>query len=110
MTSGSASLSACVNKHQSTLLSGQDKQLLIALAGVDVSVPNVAVVSLAVCCKALKVCRVPAAVVHAFDGIRLKPASQVVLELPEHILAAHAQPSPNAAANEHTIPGELACV
>lgn len=84
-----------VSKHQLTLLSGQDKQLLIALAGMDVSVPNVAVVSLAVCCKALKVCRVPAAVVHAFDGIRLQPASQVVLELPEHILAAHAQPSPN---------------
>ena len=114
VTSGSAILSACVkctnldgsldgllpsypafykvcsrvNKHHFTLLSGQDKQLLIALAGMDVSVPNVAVISLAVCCKALKVCRVPAAVVHAFDGIRLQPASQKVLELPEHILAS----------------------
>ena len=44
------------NKHQSTPLSGQDTQLLLALAGMDVSVPNVALVSLAVCCRALKVC------------------------------------------------------
>ena len=67
-----------LTKHQSTLLSGQDKQLLVALAGMDVSVPHVAVVSLAVCCTALKLCKVPAAVIHAFDDIRLKPASQVV--------------------------------
>ena len=84
-----------LNKHQSTLLTGQDKQLLVALAGLDVSVPNVAVVSLAVCCNALKLCKVPAAVLHAFDDIRLRPANQVVLEMPEHVLAAHAQPSPN---------------
>ena len=36
-----------LNKNQSTLLSGHDKQLLVALAGMDVSVPHVAVVSLA---------------------------------------------------------------
>ena len=64
-----------LNKHQSILLSGQDKQLLVALAGMDISVPNVAVASLAVCCTALKLCRVPAAVIHAFNDIRLKPAS-----------------------------------
>ena len=93
-----------LNKHQSTLLSGQDKQLLIALAGLDVSMPNVAVVSLAVCCRALKHCRVPAAVLHAFDDIRLKPASQVVLELPEHMLAAYAQPSPNPVQLQMTTP------
>ncbi|KAL3160753.1 hypothetical protein ABBQ32_010661 [Trebouxia sp. C0010 RCD-2024] len=93
-----------LTKHQSTLLSGQDKQLLVALAGMDVSVPHVAVVSLAVCCRALKLCKVPAAVLHAFDDIRLKPASQVVLGLPEHILAAHAQPSPNPVQLQMTTP------
>ncbi|KAL3163440.1 hypothetical protein ABBQ32_009816 [Trebouxia sp. C0010 RCD-2024] len=93
-----------LTKHQSTLLSGQDKQLLVALAGMDVSVPHVAVVSLAVCCRALKLCKVPAAVLHAFDDIRLKPASQVVLGLPKHILAAHAQPSPNAVQLQMTTP------
>ena len=36
-----------LNKHQATLLSGQDNQLLVALAGMDVSVPNVAVVNVA---------------------------------------------------------------
>ena len=71
-----------LNKNQSTLLSGHDKKLLVALAGMDVSVPHVAVVSLTVCCRALKLCRVPAIVIHAFDDIRLKPASQVVLDLP----------------------------
>ena len=93
-----------LNKNQSTLLSGHDKQLLVALAGMDVSVPNVAVVSLAVCCRALKLCRVPAVVSHAFDDIRLKPASQVILDLPEHILAAHAQPSPNPVQLQMTTP------
>ena len=50
----SAFYRACsrLNKHQATLLSGQDKQLLVALASMVVSVPNVAVVSLAVCCRA----------------------------------------------------------
>ncbi|KAL3136159.1 hypothetical protein ABBQ32_007176 [Trebouxia sp. C0010 RCD-2024] len=62
------------------------------------------VVSLAVCCRALKLCKVPAAVLHAFDDIRLKPASQVVLGLPEHILAAHAQPSPNPVQLQMTTP------
>ncbi|KAL3152850.1 hypothetical protein ABBQ38_012165 [Trebouxia sp. C0009 RCD-2024] len=93
-----------LTKHQSTLLSGQDKQLLVALAGMDVSVPHVAVVSLAVCCRALKLCKVPAAVLHAFDDIRLQPASQVVLGLPEHILAPHAQPSPNPVQLQMTTP------
>ncbi|KAL3130221.1 hypothetical protein ABBQ38_008520 [Trebouxia sp. C0009 RCD-2024] len=93
-----------LTKHQSTLLSGQDKQLLVALAGMDVSVPHVAVVSLAVCCRALKLCKVPAAVLHAFDDIRLQPASQVVLGLPEHLLAPHAQPSPNPVQLQMTTP------
>ena len=93
-----------LNKQRSTLLSGQDKQLLVALAGMDVSVPHVAVVSLAVCCTALKLCRVPPAVLNAFDDIRLKPASQVVLGLPDHILAAHAQPSPNPVQLQMTAP------
>ncbi|KAL3131991.1 hypothetical protein ABBQ32_008615 [Trebouxia sp. C0010 RCD-2024] len=93
-----------LTKHQSTLLSGQVKQLLVALAGMDVSVPHVAVVSLAVCCRALKLCKVPAAVLHAFDDIRLKPASHVVLGLLEHILAAHAQPSPNPVQLQMTTP------
>ncbi|KAL3134575.1 hypothetical protein ABBQ38_006415 [Trebouxia sp. C0009 RCD-2024] len=84
-------VSSRLTKHQSTLLSGQDKQLLVALAGMDVSVPHVAVVSLAVCCRALKLCRVPAAVLHAFDDVRLKPASQVVLGLPEHPMHSPAQ-------------------
>ncbi|KAL3156177.1 hypothetical protein ABBQ32_012463 [Trebouxia sp. C0010 RCD-2024] len=61
----------------------------------DGSVPHVAVLSLAVYCRALKVCKAPAAVLHAVDDVRLKPASQVVLELPEQILAPHAQPSTN---------------
>ena len=56
------------------------------------------------CCRALKLCRVPAAVLHPFDEVRLKPASQVVLELPEHILAAHAQPSLNPVQLQMTTP------
>ena len=44
---------------------------------------------------ALKLCKVPAAVLHALHDIRLRPASQVVLEMLEHIVAAYAQPSPS---------------
>ncbi|KAL3135446.1 hypothetical protein ABBQ32_007627 [Trebouxia sp. C0010 RCD-2024] len=99
-----------LTKHlQSTLLSGQDKQLLVALAGMNVSVPHVAIVSLAVCCRALKLCKVPAAVLHAFADIRLKPASQVVLGLPEHILASHAQPSPHPVQLQMTSPFPVRC-
>ena len=43
----------------------------------------------------LKLCKVSAAVFHAFDDIRVRLASQVVLEMPEHILGTHAQPSPH---------------
>lgn len=42
-----------------------------------------------------KLCSVSAAVLHAFDDIRLQPASKVVLEQPEHMLATHTQPTPN---------------
>ena len=46
----------------------------------------------------------PVAVLHAFDDIRLNPASQAVLEQPEHILAAHGQPSPNPVQLQMTTP------
>ena len=63
-----------------------------AIAGMYVDVPDVAVVSLTVRCRALKLCKTPAVVVY---DIRSRPASQVILETLEHILAAHAQPSPS---------------
>ena len=44
---------------------------------------------------ALKLGKVPAAVLHALHDIRLRPANQVVLEMPEHIVAAYAQHSPS---------------
>jgi len=42
-----------------TMLTGLEKQLLVKLGGLDTSVPYVAAISLAVCCKALKVIRCP---------------------------------------------------
>ncbi|DBA88821.1 TPA: hypothetical protein ACH3X1_016439 [Trebouxia sp. C0004] len=83
-----------------TMLSGLDKQLLVKLGGLDTSVPNVATVSLAVCCKALKLARVPAAMLAAFEDIRLRPNSLTVLAFPDHVLAPYAQPSPNPVAHQ----------
>ena len=93
-----------LNKNHFTLLAGQDQQLLIKLGGLDHSVPNVAIISLAVCCQALKLCRLPTAAVDAFDEIRLRPASQIILDLPDHVLAACAQPSPNPVQLQMTTP------
>ena len=82
-----------------TMLSGLDKQLLVKLRGWDTSMPNVVTISLTVCCKALKVARVPAAMLPAFEDIRLRPNSMTMLAFPDHALAPYAQPSP--------IPGQL---
>ncbi len=78
-----------------TMLSGLDKQLLVKLGGLDTSVPNVATISLAVCCKALKLARVPAAMLAAFEDIRSRPNSMTVSAFPDHVLTPYAQPSPN---------------
>ena len=43
---------------------------------------------------ALKLGKVPT-VLHALHDIRLRPASQVVLQMPEHVVAAYAQHSPS---------------
>jgi len=64
-----------LNKNCFTLLAGLDKQLLIKLGGLDHNVPNVANISLAVCCQALKLCKLPTATLDAFDEIRFE-ASQ----------------------------------
>ena len=52
----------------------------------------------------LKLCKVSAAVFHAFDDIRVRLASQVVLEMPEHILGTHAQPSPHPVQRQMATP------
>ena len=87
-----------------TMLSGLDKQLLVKLGGLDTSVPNVATISLAVCCKALKLARVPAAMLAAFEDIRSRPNSMTVLAFPDHVLAPYAQPSPNPVQLQMTTP------
>jgi len=87
-----------------TMLSGLDKQLLVKLGGLDTSVPNVATISLAVCCKALKLARVPAAMLAAFEDIRSRPNSMTVLAFPDHVLAPYAQPSPNPVHLQMTTP------
>ncbi len=87
-----------------TMLSGLDKQLLVKLGGLDTSVPNVATISLAVCCKALKLARVPAAMLAAFEDIKSRPNSMTVLAFPDHVLAPYAQPSPNPVQLQMTTP------
>ena len=42
-----------------TMLTGLETQLLVKLGDLDTSMPNPAAISLAVCCKALKVFRCP---------------------------------------------------
>ena len=44
---------------------------------------------------ALKLGKVTAVVLHDLHDIRLRPASQVVLQMLEHIVAAYAQHSPS---------------
>ncbi len=87
-----------------TMLSGLDKQLLVKLGGFGTSVPNVATISLAVCCKALKLARVPGAMLAAFEDIRSRPNSMTVLAFPDHVLAPYAQPSPNPVQLQMTTP------
>ncbi|DBA82222.1 TPA: hypothetical protein ACH3X2_000496 [Trebouxia sp. C0005] len=87
-----------------TMLSGLDKQLLVKLGGLDTNVPNVATISLAVSCKALKIARVPAAMQAAFEDIRSRPNSMTVLAFPDHVLAPYAQPSPNPVQLQMTMP------
>ena len=86
------------------LLFGLDKQLLLKLGGLDVSVPNICVISLAVSCKVLKICKVSATMLAAFEDIRLRPDSMTVLGLPDHVLAPCAQPSPNPVQLQMTTP------
>ncbi len=61
-------------------------------------------ISLAVCCKALKLARVSAAVLVAFEDIKSKPNSMTVLAFPDHVLAPYAQPSPNLVHLQMTTP------
>ena len=62
--------SAASNKF--TMLPGLEKQLLVKLGGLDTSMMlNFAAISLAVYCKALKVTRVLAGMLAAFQDIRL---------------------------------------
>lgn len=87
-----------------TMLSGLDKQLLVKLGGLDTGMPNVATISLAVCCKPLKLARVPAAMLAAFEDIRSRASSMTVLAFPDHVLAPYAQPSPNLMQLQMTTP------
>ena len=87
-----------------TMLAGVDKQLLVKLGCLTTSMPNVATISLAVCCKALKLARVPAAMLAAFEDIRSRPNSMTVLAFPDHVLAPYAQPSPNPVQLQMTTP------
>ncbi len=87
-----------------TMLSGLGKQLLVKLGGLDTSVPNVATISWAVCCKALKLARVPAARLAAFDDIRSWPNSMTVLAFPDHVPAPYAQFSTNPVQLQMTTP------
>ena len=77
------------------MLSGVDKQMLIRLGGLSVAVSRVALVSLAACCKALKVCKVSDAILAAFEQLRLSPATMTESAVPDHVLAPCAQPCPN---------------
>ena len=61
-------------------------------------------ISLAVCCKALKLAKVPAAMLAAFEDIRSRPNSMTVLAFPDHVLAPYAQPSPNPVQLQMTTP------
>lgn len=68
-----------------TMLSGLDKQLLVKLGDLDTSVPNVATIGLTVCCKALELPSLPAAMLAAFEDIRSRPNSMTVLAFPDHL-------------------------
>ena len=70
------------------MLSGLDKQLLDKPGGLD-SMSNVTTISLAVC-KALKLARVAADMLAAFEDIRSRPNSMTVLAFPDHVLAPYA--------------------
>lgn len=92
------------SKDNLTILSGLDKQLLLKLGGLNACVPNVALVSLPACCKVLRICRVPASILDAFEQLRLSPATMTVLALPDDVLAPCAQPIPDPVQLHMTTP------
>ena len=87
-----------------TLLCGGDKQMLVKLGGLKACVPNVALVSLAACCKILKICKVHATVLSAVEQLRLNPGSVTVLALPDHVLASCVVSSPDQCELQMTTP------
>ena len=87
-----------------TLLCGGDKQMLVKLGGLKACVPNVALVSLAACCKTLKICKVHATVLSAVEQLRLNPGSVTVLALPDHVLASCVVSSPDQCELQMTTP------
>ena len=85
---------------------GLHKQLLVKLK-LDTSVPNVATISLAACCNALKLARVPAAMLAAFEDIRLRSNSMTMLAFLSRVLAPYAQPCPDLVQLQLTVPFPL---
>ena len=81
------------------MLSGLDKQLLVKLGGLNTSVPNVATISLAAYCKPLKLAKVLAAMLAAFEDIRLRSNSMTIFAFPDHALAPYAPTQPQIQCN-----------
>ena len=93
-----------VNKH--TVLDGDDKVMLSKLGGLSNAASRGTIVTVAACCKALQQLGdiIPADMLAAFNDLKNNPASQIVLALPDHVMAPCAQPSTNPSQLQMALP------
>ena len=86
---------ACCKTNKHTVISGDDKAMLSKLGGLSNVAAHGTIVTVAACHKALQQFNISPELLAAFHDLKQNPASQTVLALPDHVMAACAQPSTN---------------
>lgn len=85
-------------------LQGDDARMLARLGGLRSAAAKSCIVTLTVCCKVLQQLSPSSALSEAMLSLKDSPASQTVLALPDHVMAACAQPSTNPPELQMTTP------
>ena len=75
------------------MVNAADMLMLVRLGALSHRAHSATIISVVVTCKAMRACGADAAIVSAFDQVRLQP--QAMAALPAHVLQPSAQPSPN---------------
>ena len=95
---------ACCKGNDGIVISGDDQSMLAKLGGLPAAASQSTIVTVAAGYQTLKQYSIPQQMLSAFQNLKANPVSQIVLELPDHVMAPCAQPSTNPPQLQMAVP------